>query len=144
MPAMVKLKIMFICIANTCRSPMAEAMARQIGGNSVEAFSGGLMATGSVAEGSISTLEYLGYDADGLESKSISDVEIAEMDVIVSLIGPDGLRYLPAGISAELVTWVVRDPYGEDEEAYLTAARTIEKKVKILLTEQLDRELPLL
>ncbi len=123
---------------------MAEAMARQIGGDQIEAFSGGLMATGSVAPGSISTLEYLGYNADGLESKSISDVDVGDMDVIVSLIGPDGLRYLPAGISAELITWSVRDPFGEDDEAYLASAKTIEKKIKTLLIEQLDRELPLL
>jgi len=53
---MARLSILFLCIGNTCRSPMAEAIARGLGGERVAAHSAGLTPTGRVAEGSLAAL----------------------------------------------------------------------------------------
>jgi protein-tyrosine-phosphatase len=136
--------ILFICIANTCRSPMAEAIARAIGGGRVAAFSAGLSPTGMVADGSLATLRRLGYPAEGLSSKGIDDIPADQMDVIVSLIGADGLRYLPQGLTPRLEAWSIRDPYGDDEEVYLGVGRELERRITSLINELLDAELPTL
>ena len=56
-PKMAPLGILFVCIGNTCRSPMAEAMARAMGGDRVRAYSAGLNPTGRVARETIEVLD---------------------------------------------------------------------------------------
>ncbi len=136
------LSILFICIGNTCRSPMAEAMARFMGGGRIVAYSAGLNPTGMVAEGSLWTLRELGYPNNGLKSKGIDEVPLGQLDVAVSLIGPSGLRYLPHGLAARLESWSIRDPYGDDEEVYLAVGRILEARIRELVDELLDGELP--
>ncbi|HQL28825.1 MAG TPA: arsenate reductase ArsC, partial [Thermoanaerobaculales bacterium] len=58
------LSILFICVGNSCRSPMAEAIARAIGGDRVTACSAGLAATGRVAPSTLEALAALGYPSD--------------------------------------------------------------------------------
>jgi arsenate reductase len=137
-------KVLFICLANTCRSPMAEAIARGLGGGRVDAYSAGFTPTRGVAPGALRALSALGYPADGLSSKGLDQVPLEEMDVIVSLIGNEGLRFLPPSLPGERVSWLVRDPYGEDDDAFVAAARTIESKVASLVKELTVKEPPLL
>jgi protein-tyrosine-phosphatase len=134
--------VLFICIGNTCRSPMAEAIARSMGGGNLKVHSAGLSPTGRVAERSIATLRALGYPADGLSSKGLDAIPLDDLDVVVSLVGPAGLACLPHGMAARSEAWSIRDPYGDDEEIYLAVARTIEARVRALVDDLLAPELP--
>ncbi|MCD4750982.1 MAG: hypothetical protein K8R59_16535 [Thermoanaerobaculales bacterium] len=133
--------LLFICFANTCRSPMAEAIARHLGGDRNEVFSAGLFPTGTVAPLSLQTLESLGHSTAGLYSKGLDDIELEEVDVVVSLMGPDGLAGVPRRLPAERIVWSIRDPYGEDEEAYFATARILEQRIRQLLEELKHRGL---
>jgi arsenate reductase (thioredoxin) len=128
-------KVLFICIGNACRSPMAEAIASELGGGRIEAHSAGLNAIGQIAPHTVSALRELGYPTDGLSSKSLAAVPLPDMDVIVSLIGRQGLATLPRNLGATCVAWSIRDPMGEDQEAFLAAARLIERRVRDLVRE---------
>jgi arsenate reductase len=132
--------LLFICFANTCRSPMAEAIARGLGGDMVSVFSAGLRPTGRVAPLSIATLSWLGFDPSGLRSKGFDAVPVRDMDYIVSLMGPHGLLELPGDLHAERIVWEIRDPYGEDESVYRATARTLQQRIKRLLDEILEKE----
>jgi arsenate reductase len=136
------LSVLFICVGNTCRSPMAEAIARAIGGDRVAVSSAGLAPTGRVAEASLEALLALGYPCDGLASKGLDEVPQGGLDVVVSLIGPAGLTWIPAHAAVRREVWTVPDPYGSDEETYLAVARTIEERVRGLLDDLLPPELP--
>jgi len=139
---MEHLRVLFICIGNTCRSPMAEGIARGLAGDRWAVASAGVSATGWIAEQTVATLEGLGYPTDGLYSKSLATIDLNEQDVIVSLIGPEAVRYLPRTLGAELVVWSVRDPYGEEAAVYRDVARQIERKIRVLIEEFADTELP--
>ena len=141
---MSSLSILFICIGNTCRSPMAEAITRGLADDSVTAASAGLMPFGRIVGPTVNALSRLGYDHDGLASKGLEDVDLHRFDVIVSLLGAGGLGYLPSGLGAELVSWDIPDPYGEDEEVYVAVARGLERRIEVLLADHLDEELPIL
>jgi protein-tyrosine-phosphatase len=119
---------------------MAEAIARGLGGDKVEVYSAGLAPTGLVAESALSTLAEMGYPNQGLRSKGLEEVSLADMDVIVSLLGKDGLRFLPSNLGATLESWSIRDPFGEDEEVYRAAASKIESRIKKLLAALDQRE----
>jgi arsenate reductase len=132
-----RLKILFICVGNTCRSPMAEALARGIGADRVEAFSAGLTPTGWISRDTASAVRELGYDPEGLRSKGLDDVGLADMDVVVSLIGPEGLCFIPRNMGARLESWRIPDPFGEDIEVFVAVARRLERQIRELLAEVL-------
>ena len=138
---MASLSILFICIGNTCRSPMAEAIARGMGQDGVMASSAGLMPFGRIVSTTVETLEAMGYDPRGLASKPLDDVDLTSFDIIVSLLGDSGLGYLPSNLGAEIEAWPIRDPYGEDDEVYLAVARELERRIRELLDDRSDREL---
>ena len=126
------IKVLFVCFANTCRSPMAESILRSIGGASVDVVSAGLHPTGRVAELSLETLGTFGYPVAGLSSKGLEDIDLASVDIVISLMGEPGLAALPWHITAEKIAWSIRDPYGEDEDAYTATVKTLERKIRAL------------
>jgi len=138
---MAPLSILFVCIGNSCRSPMAEAIARHLGGSRVDARSAGLAPAGFVAGGTLTALEALGYSAEGLWSKGLDDVFVQDLDVVVSLLGKEALDLLPRGTGARREVWTVLDPFGEEEGVYLDVARGLEVRIRTLLSEELDGEL---
>lgn len=141
---MTAVSILFVCIGNTCRSPMAEAIARGLAGGKITAGSAGLMPFGRIVEGTRYALDRLGYDDAGLSSKGIEDVDFESFDIVVSLLGDAGLSSLPPAPGAHVEAWDIPDPYGEDEEFYLATARELERRIRTLLDEHARRELPLL
>jgi arsenate reductase len=132
-------RILFLCIGNMCRSPMAEAIARGLGGGRVEAHSAGLSPAGEVSDNALAALEELGYPGEGLRSKPITEVDLHEIDLIVSLIGERGLSILPRNLSAERVAWSIHDPLGEDLDAYVATAELLERRISALVEKLADR-----
>jgi len=132
-----KYRVLFVCIGNACRSPMAEAIAHREAAEVIEPASAGLYPLGRIAERTIETLVATGYSADGLSSKSISREAVEEADLIVNLSGaridylfasaPSKLRH-----SQQLENWDVADPYGEDAATYQRILEEIESKVRQL------------
>lgn len=139
---MAGLGILFVCVGNSCRSPMAEAIARKLGGGLVEARSAGLAPTGWIAERTLMTLESLGYSAEGLWSKGLDSVSSDEIDIVVSLLGDDSLDMIPVAAGVTHEAWAILDPFGEDEEVYLGVAHRLEARIRRLIDEEIDRELP--
>jgi len=101
------------------------------------------MPFGRIVPATVEALEALGYDPRGLASKGLDDIDLGDFDIIVSLLGPSGLSYLPFTLGAQLESWSVRDPYGEDDDVYLVVARELELRIRELLADQETRELPL-
>ena len=140
---MAALNLLFVCVGNTCRSPMAESIARSLGEGKVAASSAGIMPFGRVVRETSAALEALGYSSEGLRSKGLDDVDLEDFDVIVSLLGEAGLSYLPRSLGAQLEAWSIPDPYGEDEEVYRNVGRLLETRIREFLADHRQRELPL-
>jgi protein-tyrosine-phosphatase len=120
---------------------MAEAMCRALGGELVDARSAGLAPLGWVAGETSRALEALGFSARGLSSKGLDGVHTGDVDVVVSLLGQQGLDRLPPTIGTRREAWSIPDPFGEDDEVYMEVARRIEDRVRSLLAEELGQEL---
>jgi protein-tyrosine-phosphatase len=120
---------------------MAEAIARALGGDSVDARSAGLTPLGWVSDQSLDALRALGYPADDLSSKGLDEVNLEDVDIVVSLLDDRGLLYIPHGTGLRREAWGIADPFGEDDERYLEVARELEVRVRQLLTEELESEL---
>ncbi len=120
---------------------MAEAIARALGGAKVDARSAGISPLGWVSGQTIDALQALGYPAEGLSSKGLDEVDLEDVDIVLSLLGDRGLDYVPHNIGARREAWVIADPFGEDEALYLEVGRELERRIRELLSEESGSEL---
>jgi arsenate reductase len=128
-------RLLFVCVGNTCRSPMAEAFVRHLGRGPFVAQSAGRYPTGRVEEKTLWALQRLGVPCEGLASKGFDAVDLDSVDLVVSLAGPGVLRELPLPLQRSAIVWSIRDPYGEERAVYLAVARVIAERVHGLLEE---------
>ena len=125
-------RVVFVCIGNSCRSPMAEGIAAHIASDVMEVSSAGVAALGRVQTMSKLTLTKNGYPADGLESKPCEDVDLKTADIIINMTGRPGLMVFQDASKVE--DWNVEDPYGADAETYRRIFEDIERRVVELVS----------
>ena len=68
-----KLRILFLCTGNSCRSQMAEVLLRRLAGDRFESLSAGSNPAGSVHPKAIAAMRELGIDLSAARSKSIEE-----------------------------------------------------------------------
>lgn len=123
-------KVLFICVGNACRSPMAEAIARRSASDVIEAASAGLAPMGSVAVLTKRTLEANGCSAEGLASKGITAESWEAAALVINLSGR-AREFLFADWH-KVEDWNVEDPYGADPVLYQRIFEEIESRVEAL------------
>lgn len=79
-----KLKILFLCTGNSCRSQMAEGWARSLLGDSVEAWSAGVETHG-LNERAVQVMNEAGVDISGHRSKLADDLRDIRFDFVVTV-----------------------------------------------------------
>ncbi|MGH9743457.1 MAG: low molecular weight phosphatase family protein [Candidatus Acidiferrum sp.] len=125
-------KVLFVCLGNACRSPMAEAIARRDAGDVIEASSAGLTPLGRIEGMTRETLERNGYSCEGLESKPMVREALDAADLVINLSGR-AKEWAFEDIS-KVEDWRVEDPYGADAELYQRIFAEIERRVAELST----------
>ena len=75
---------MFLCTGNSCRSQMAEGLARELGSGTIEPYSAGLIPAG-INPNAITVMNEIGIDISGQISEVIDNDLLNEMDVIMTL-----------------------------------------------------------
>ena len=104
--------ILFLCVANSARSQLAEAIARQMA-PALDVWSAGSEPT-HVRPQVRRVLDEIGYDPRGLRSKSMFEVEMDEIDVIVTLCREEQCPLLPG--KKRHIHWPLPDPAAAPEE----------------------------
>lgn len=66
------MRLLFVCVENSCRSQIAEAFARIHGGSETEVYSAGSRPSGKVNPKAVETMRELGYDLTRHDSKSMA------------------------------------------------------------------------
>lgn len=100
-------KILFLCVANSARSQMAEGLAKSLYGN--EAF---IQSAGSkpsvVNPFAIKALAEMGIDISGNRSKSVDEIDPATVDTVITLCAEE---VCPVFLGkAERLHWGLPDP----------------------------------
>jgi arsenate reductase len=128
------LKILFVCIGNSCRSQMAEAYANHFGNGKVQAFSAGSHPLGAIAAETYEVMREEGISLEGQSSKGVREVPVGEMDIVVGM-GIEVACPVPADFKGRVVEWHVPDPYGHNLETFRDVRDVIEGQVVALLAE---------
>ena len=128
--------MLFVCVGNSCRSPMAEAIARRNAADVIEASSAGLEPLGFVANMTRRILANNGYPTEDLDSKPILRESWDKADVVINMSGRSRQQVFREHGKVE--DWVVEDPYGGDTHVYQRIFEEIESRVKTL-AERLRR-----
>jgi protein-tyrosine-phosphatase/N-acetylglutamate synthase-like GNAT family acetyltransferase len=124
-------KILFVCVENSNRSQMSEAMARIIGKDAIEPYSAGSRPSGKVNPKAINAMKELGYDLSTHQSKSLEEVkEYAPFDIVVTMGCGDACPWMPA---KKFVDWDIPDPRDLDEEGVRKIRDLIKQKVSELV-----------
>ena len=121
-------RVLFVCLGNSCRSPMAEALARHLAPDVIEASSAGLMALGYVAQPTLQVLRENGVAADNLLSKPLRSVDLSSIDLLVNLAGRPIEKHLDGRV-LPVEDWDVGDPFGSDMAIYRRIRDEIEHRM---------------
>ncbi len=79
-----KMKILFLCTGNSCRSQMAEGWTRHLKGNLIEPYSAGTETHG-LNPNAVRVMAEAGVDISGHESKTVADLETKEFDYVITV-----------------------------------------------------------
>lgn len=125
-----KLRVLFVCLGNSCRSPMAEAIARQYAPDLWEVTSGGLTPLGYVASLTKDTIEKNNFSAEGLSSKPIMHSHWQAVDLVINMSGFEKRRVFEDVDKVE--DWSVEDPFGAEPAVYQTTFDDIRHRIEDL------------
>ena len=113
-----------MCVGNTCRSQMAEAVAKQMGH---EAQSAGTNPGSVVAQDAIKVNGEIGIDMSGQYPKSVDDIDTTGFDQIISMGCGVECPRLPMDDD-----WGIEDPHGGDVAFYRRTRDKIEGLLDLL------------
>ncbi len=122
---MIKPRVLFICLGNSCRSIMAEALARHDCAGLFLAASAGLNPLGFVAPETMAVLAEIGTPTAGLRSKGLEEIDLAACRLLVNLSDYSMASRIPAALRDRLLHRSVLDPYGCGLEVYRQAREAI-------------------
>ena len=81
-----KVRILFLCTGNSCRSQMAEGWARRLKGGTIEAYSAGIEKHG-LNPHAVAAMAEAGVDISGQRSKTIEELGPIQFDYVVTVCG---------------------------------------------------------
>ena len=126
-------RVLFVCVGNSCRSQLAEALARKLAADVIEPSSAGIRPFGRIADSTQSVGAEFGLSFDGQYSKPIEKSELRHADLVVNMSGIESRGLFPG--ARRVVEWKIDDPFEESLDVYRRIAREIESKITALAAE---------
>lgn len=122
----MKPKVAFICVHNSCRSQIAEALAKRFAGDVFESFSAGTETRPQINKDAVRLVRRLyGIDMEVAQrSKLLSDIPPA--DIVITMGCNVACPYLPSKYRED---WGLEDPTGKSDEEFEKTIKLIEQKI---------------
>jgi protein-tyrosine-phosphatase len=133
-----KFHVLFVCIGNSCRSPMAESIAQRDSSEIFDCTSAGLTPLGVVQKQTLETLQRNGYSAENLSSKAMPNEEWSATDLVINMSGYAKQRVFPRSAWHKVEDWDVEDPYGSDPQVYQRIFEDIRTRIESLTARLRD------
>ena len=129
---MDKPKVAFICVHNSCRSQIAEALGRLFADDVFESFSAGTEKKDHINRDAVRLVkERYGVDMEENQRPKLLN-ELPRVDIVVTMGCNVNCPYLPC---KRRVDWGLADPTGLPDEEFLKTIDEIEKRIRSLREE---------
>ena len=124
-------KVAFICVHNSCRSQIAEALGKKLAADAFESYSAGTETKPRINQDAVRLMKAVhGIDMELTQySKLLED--IPAVDVVITMGCNVQCPFLPCSHRED---WGLEDPTGKDDKAFLETIRRIEEKILDLKT----------
>ncbi len=119
------MRILFVCVGNTCRSQMAEGWAKSLGFDSRSAGTNTFKST--VAENAIKVMAEKGIDISKQKPQHLDEFNIEEFDLIISM--GCGVQCPNVKIDED---WGLQDPVGQSISMYREVRDEIHSRLLLL------------
>lgn len=134
--------VLFLCVANSARSQMAEGLARSLYGDAVTVQSAG-SAPSRVNPFAIKAMEEVGIDLSSHSSKSVTTIDPKSVDLVITLCAEEECPVFLG--EARRLAWPLPDPDRKEEglsdderlEGFRVARDNIKTKLEALGKEEL-------
>lgn len=134
---MASKRLLFLCVANSARSQMAEGLARAFHGDTVSVQSAGSYPS-HVHPFAVAVLAELGIDISGARSKSADTIDPATVDTVITLCADE---VCPVYLGkAERIHWPFPDPAAAGDGDALRGFRTVRDGIRERLRAYLGPE----
>ena len=130
-------KVAFVCVHNSCRSQIAEALGKKLASDVFESHSAGTETKPRINQDAVRLMKQVhGIDMEAGQYSKLLD-EIPAVDVVVTMGCNVRCPFLPCSHRED---WGLEFPSGKPDEAFIETIRLIEEKV-LDLKERLQRGL---
>jgi arsenate reductase (thioredoxin) len=131
------MKILFVCIKNASRSPMAEALLKMAAKRGVKVYSAGIKPGKEVNKEAVKAMRQIGCDLSGHEPTHISEFSDIIFDYVAKMDVPD----LGDMVTAKwIVDWDIPDPAQGGAAEYRKIRELIANKIRAELSHILSQE----
>jgi arsenate reductase len=122
----MRTKVAFICVHNSCRSQIAEALGKQLAVDVFDSFSAGTETKPQINPDAVRLMKQLyGIDMEKTQrSKLLQD--IPPVDIVVTMGCSVQCPFLPSKHGED---WGLDDPTGKDDEEFISVIKIIEEKI---------------
>lgn len=125
----MKIRAAFICVHNSCRSQIAEALGKHFAGDVFESFSAGTEKKPQINQDAVRIMKQrYGIDMEKTQYPKLLQ-DIPGVDIVIKMGCNVACPYLPAKYTED---WGLIDPTGKGDEAFNEVIDKIEANIKLL------------
>lgn len=129
---MSKPKVAFICVHNSCRSQIAEALGKHFAADVFESYSAGTEIKDRINPDAVRIIKQLyGIDMEQTQRPKLLE-DIPPVDIVITMGCNVECPYLPCKRRED---WGLDDPTGKSDEEFIRVIKVIEVKIKGLKSE---------
>lgn len=136
---MSKPKVAFICVHNSCRSQIAEALGKKFAADVFESYSAGTETKPQINQDAVRLIkEHYAIDMEATQHSKLLD-EIPPIDIAIKMGCNVVCPYLPAKHTED---WGLEDPTGKSDVEFMKIIVQIEANIKNLAQRIASGEIP--
>lgn len=125
----MKKKIAFICVHNSCRSQIAEALGKHLVGDKFDFYSAGTETKPQINQDAVRLMKELyGIDMEQTQYSKTFD-KIPSPDIAISMGCDVGCPFIGRAFDDN---WGLPDPTGQSDKSFIAVIKQIEKNIRML------------
>ena len=123
-------KVAFICVHNSCRSQIAEALGKLYGADVFESYSAGTETKLQINQDAVRLIKKIyGIDMEKTQKSKLLE-NIPNVDIVITMGCKVNCPFLPCEYRED---WGLDDPSGKSDEEFIKVIKIIDSKIKELI-----------